>query len=334
MVDSVTLDIKDLIKDLNNKKAFGQLDLGDIFGLGGSKIIGNTDLGDFFTGLSKVNFSNVKLDKIDFGNFLDGVGSFFGNITGNNFKVDKLFSDLGNVDLLNGIKLGGLFKDLSDRTFPIFKDVGVNDFINVIDAVDVVDNSGNVDLLGGIGSVLNALGNSGALQNFVVNNLLFGGVGGIAGVVLKGLASNDFMRGGDGVDKLLGQLGNDLLNGGAGNDLLRGLVGNDVLAGLFDDDLLDGGKGNDTLIGGKGIDELIGGKGNDRFVVELNGGNDIIKDFQNTLDRITVLGKFDFKDLGITQKGSSTVISVGNQEIATLKGVDKALIGMSDFLFI
>ncbi|MBW4513638.1 MAG: hypothetical protein KME11_00255 [Timaviella obliquedivisa GSE-PSE-MK23-08B] len=333
---SLALDIKDLITDLNNKKAFGQLDLGDIFGLStnSNKVVGNSDLGDFFNGLSKVNFSNIKLDKIDFGDFFRGVSSFFSNVTGKDFKVDKLFSDVGNVDLLQGIKLGSLFRGLSDTAFPMFTGVKVDDFIEVIDAFDAVDNSGNVDLLGGIGSVLNSLGSSGLLQDFVVNNLLFGGVGGIAGTVLKGLASNDFMRGGDGVDKLLGQVGDDLLNGGGGGDLLRGLVGNDVLAGLFGDDTLDGGKGNDTLIGGKGIDELIGGAGNDRFVVEINGGNDIIKDFKNSFDRIVVLGKVDFSDLDISQKNGSTIISVGDQDIATLKGVNKALINAADFLFI
>lgn len=333
---SLALDINDLITDLNNKKAFGQLDLGDVFGLSTSsnKVVGNSDLGDFFNGLSKVNFSNIKLDKIDFGDFFNGVSSFFNNVTGKDFKIDKLFSNVGNVDLLGNIKLGSLFKGLSDTAFPIFTGVQVDDFIEVIDAFDAVNNSGNVDLLGGIGSVLNSLGSSGLLQNFVVNNLLFGGVGGIAGTVLKGLASNDFMRGGDGVDRLLGQVGDDLLNGGGGGDLLRGLVGNDVLAGLFGNDALDGGKGNDTIIGGKGIDELIGGTGNDRFVVELNGGNDIIKDFKNSFDRITVLGKLDFNDLDISQKSGSTIISVGNQEIATLKGVSKSLINAADFLFI
>jgi Ca2+-binding RTX toxin-like protein len=333
---SVNLDIKDLIKDLNSKKAFGTLDLGDVFGLNGSgsgsKVVGNSDLGDFFNGLSKV--TNIKLDKVDFGNFFNGIGSFFDSLTGSNFKVEKLFSDLGKVDVLGDIKLGSLFKGLSDTAFPILSGVRVNDFIEVVDAFDAVNNSGNVDLLGGIGSVLNSLGSSGLLQNFVVNNLLFGGVGGIAGTVIKGLASNDFMRGGDGVDKLLGQVGDDLLNGGGGNDLLRGLVGNDVVAGLSGDDVLDGGKGNDTLIGGKGIDELLGGQGRDRFVIELNGGNDIVKDFQNTIDRIVVLGKLDFSDLDITQKNGSTIISVGNEQIATLKGVNKALINAADFLFI
>jgi Ca2+-binding RTX toxin-like protein len=332
--NSVNLDIKDLIKDLNNKKAFGNLDLGDVFGLSGSsKIVGSSDLGDFFSGLSKVNFSNIRLDKIDFGDFFTGIGSFFNSLTAGTFKVDKFFNDLGNVNVLQGIKLDSLFKDLSDVAFPIFGGVGVNDFINVIDAFDAVNNSGNVDLLGGIGSALDSLGSSGLLQNFVVNNLLFGGVGGVAGTVLKGLAGNDFMRGGDGVDKLLGQVGDDLLNGGGGGDLLRGLVGNDVLAGLFGDDTLDGGKGNDTLIGGKGIDELLGGKGGDRFVVEMNGGNDIIKDFANTIDRIVVMGKIDFKDLSISQSGSNTIISAGNQQIATLKGVEKAMISAADFLF-
>jgi Ca2+-binding RTX toxin-like protein len=333
---SLNLDIKDLITDLNNKKAFGQLDLGDVFGLSttSNKVVGSSDLGDFFNGLSKVDFSNIKLDKIDFGDFFNGISSFFSNVTGKDFKVDKLFSDLGDVNLLQGIKLGTLFKGLSDTAFPMFTGVHVDDFIQVIDAFDAVDNSGNVDLLGGIGSVLNSLGSSGLLQNFVVNNLLFGGVGGVAGTVLKGLASNDFMRGGDGIDKLLGQTGDDLLNGGGGGDLLRGLVGNDVLAGLLGNDALDGGKGNDTLIGGKGIDELIGGTGNDRFVVELNGGNDIIKDFKNSFDRITVLGKLDFSDLNIAQKNGSTIISAGGQEIATLQGVNKSLINAADFLFI
>jgi RTX calcium-binding nonapeptide repeat (4 copies) len=333
---SLALDIKDLITDLNNKKAFGQFDLGDIFGLSSNSntVVGNSDLGDFFNGLSKVDFSNIKLDKIDFGDFLNGVSSFFSNVAGKDFKVDKLFSDLGNVNLLQGITLGTLFKGLSDTAFPMFTGVEVDDFIQVIDAFDAVDNSGNVDLLGGIGSVLNALSSSGILQDFVVNKLMFGGVGGIAGTVLKGLASNDFMRGGDGVDKLLGQVGDDLLNGGGGGDLLKGLVGNDVLAGLFGDDALDGGKGNDTIIGGKGIDELIGGRGSDRFVVELNSGNDLIKDFKNGLDRITVLGNMDFNDLDISQKNGSTIISAGNQEIATLKGVKESLINAADFLFI
>jgi Ca2+-binding RTX toxin-like protein len=333
---SVNLDIKDLIKDLNSKKAFGTLDLGDVFGLNGSgsgsKVVGNSDLGDFFSGLSKV--SNIKLDKIDFGDFFDGIGSFFNSLTGSSFKVEKLFSDLGKVDVLGDIKLVNLFKGLTDTAFPILSGVEVNDFIEVVDAFDAVNNSNNVDLLGGIGSVLNSLGSSGLLQNFVVNNLLFGGVGGIAGTVIKGLASNDFMRGGDGIDKLIGQVGDDLLNGGGGGDILRGLVGNDVVAGLFGRDNLDGGVGNDTLIGGKDIDELLGGKGRDRFVVELNGGNDIIRDFQNTIDRVTVLGKLDFDDLNITQKNGSTIISVGNEQIATLRGVNKALINAADFLFI
>jgi RTX calcium-binding nonapeptide repeat (4 copies) len=333
---SLALDIKDLITDLTSKKAFGQLDLGDVFGLNttsNNKVVGNSDLGDFFSGLSKVNFSDIKLDKIDFGSFLDGVGSFFSNVTGKDFKVDQLFSDLGNVDLLQGITLGSLFKGLSDTAFPMFTGVKADQFIQVIDAFDAVDNSGNVDLLGGMGSVLNALTSSGLLQDFVVNNLLFGGVGGVAGTVLKGFASNDFMRGGESIDKLLGQAGDDLLNGGGGSDLLRGLVGDDVLAGLLGDDVLDGGRGSDTIVGGQGIDKLSGGKGNDRFVLETNGGNDIIKDFKNTFDRLVVLGNVDFNDLDISQKNGSTIISAGNQKIATLEGVKSTLIGAADFIF-
>jgi Ca2+-binding RTX toxin-like protein len=317
MADNLNLDIKDLIKDLSDKKAFGSLDLGDVLNLGGKRVSGRADLGDFFGGLSKVNLNGIKLDKVDFGDFLDGIGSFFGGITKKEFKVDKIFSELGNTNILNGIKLDSFFQDVSDSVFPIFQGVKVNDFIDVIDEFDVVDSNGNFDLLGGVGEVLDGLGDSGFLTNFVVDNLIFGGTGGIVGSVIKGaLRGNSFLRGTDSLDKVLGQKGSD------------------ILTGLLGDDILNGGKGVDTLIGGKGIDELIGGKGKDRFVVEFNGSNDLITDFKNSVDRIAVLGKFDFNDLDIDQKGSSTVISVGGQDIATLKGVNSSLINIADFIFI
>jgi Ca2+-binding RTX toxin-like protein len=123
--------------------------------------------------------------------------------------------------------------------------------------------------------------------------------------VLRGLAGDDNLNGGNGNDTLIGGLGNDTLTGGIGTDTAEysdatsgvtvnlqtlvgqavgGGLGTDTLSGIenltgstFDDTLtgdignnvLRGLAGNDTLNGFDGNDILIGGLGNDA----LNGGN-------------------------------------------------------------
>jgi len=80
---------------------------------------------------------------------------------------------------------------------------------------------------------------------------------------ITGGKGDDDLYGGTGNDKLYGQDGDDDLDGGAGNDLLDGGNGDDYLDGGDGDDTLLGGPGNDLLDGGNGNDELIGGAGND-----------------------------------------------------------------------
>ncbi|MCU0569094.1 MAG: hypothetical protein MUF49_21140, partial [Oculatellaceae cyanobacterium Prado106] len=284
---------------------------------GSVPIIGGLDLGDLFKGLSRVNFNDIQLDKIDLGDFFDGIGSFFQNLIGRDFKVDKFLNDFGDIDLIEGIKLDNLFGGLENMYLPVFGGVKVGDFMNVIDSLDVVDKQGNVDLLGGVGSVINALGDSGFLENFVVDNLLFGGVGGIAGQVVRGLVGDDFMTGSSVVKRLLGRGGDDLLSGGLGSKILNG------------------GAGNDFLIAGKGGDTLIGGKGRNNFVVDLvESSGAIVKDFSSSLDKIMVLGKVDFRDLDIRQSGRDAIVSVGRQDIVTVKNVDDAILTAGKFIFI
>ncbi|MDD0972982.1 calcium-binding protein [Pseudomonas fontis] len=89
------------------------------------------------------------------------------------------------------------------------------------------------------------------------------------------------MVGGAGDDILDGSTNTfDLrLEGGAGNDQLSGGKGNDRLEGGSGDDVLEGGLGQDILIGGAGNDTLRGGPGVDTYLIEVNGGQDVIEDF-------------------------------------------------------
>jgi Ca2+-binding RTX toxin-like protein len=105
-----------------------------------------------------------------------------------------------------------------------------------------------------------------------------------------------------------------LVSGMAGNDWLRGHVGGDTL---------DGGIGADTLIGAGGNDLLIGGKGGDTYVFARGDGQDTIVDadsswFVNDTLKLTDIGSTQLwfgqtgKDLNIQVLGSTDSMTVKN----------------------
>ncbi len=98
----------------------------------------------------------------------------------------------------------------------------------------------------------------------------------------------DRAYGATGNDTLFGNRGADALSGNNGNDWLYGGDGNDTLSGQSNNDRLFGGTGNDSLDGGTGNDVLTGGAGADAFVFTSNDGNDVIRDFQDDVDRIDI----------------------------------------------
>jgi len=124
---------------------------------------------------------------------------------------------------------------------------------------------------------------------------LMQGAGGIDS--FRGWAGNDTLRGGDGDDFLSGDAGFDSLFGDNGNDVLNGGLGNDKLQGGLGADTLLGGVGDDVLTGGPGRDVLVGGRGADKFVFNAltHSGTtpqtaDVIRDFQNGIDKIVLTG--------------------------------------------
>jgi Ca2+-binding RTX toxin-like protein len=104
--------------------------------------------------------------------------------------------------------------------------------------------------------------------------------------LLRGGRDNDTLYGGDGSDTIYGDLGDDVVQGNIGNDTVAGGDGNDTIRGGQNDDTVMGDAGNDLLYGDLGNDILWGGAGADFFEYYSGNGNDLIQDFQWSVDRL------------------------------------------------
>ena len=149
---------------------------------------------------------------------------------------------------------------------------------------------------------------------------------------LKGSGGADDLFGGGGNDTLLGGLGRDKLIGGGKNDVLNGGADNDTLIGGGGADKLIGGSGKDRLTAGAGADTLTGGGGADQFVFAPRQGVNLVKDFQNGVDKIKLNGVSNFGQLAIGEAQGDAVIRF-NKTVIRLDGVDSDLIDRSDFIF-
>jgi hypothetical protein len=132
-------------------------------------------------------------------------------------------------------------------------------------------------------------------------------------------------------DNLLGTAHNDILLGSINDNILTGGEGNDILKGGSGNDILIGGKGRDRLWGGLGLDKLMGGSGNDEFILKARTGLDMIEDFQNGRDRLSLSGGVNFDRLSIISKGRNTLIKLDGKSLALLEGVAASQINAQDF---
>ena len=118
--------------------------------------------------------------------------------------------------------------------------------------------------------------------------------------------------------EIRGTSGDDSLDGTADADDIWGLRGADTLSGL---------DGDDRLTGGQGDDILTGGSGSDFFVFANDSGNDIITDFEDSIDRLVFSATgLTFADLTISAAGSYTLILDGLGNSITLAGINPATI--------
>ena len=122
-----------------------------------------------------------------------------------------------------------------------------------------------------------------------------------------------------------------------------GWMDDDELYGESGDDLLVGNNGNNILDGGEGSDTLVGGDGTDIFVLREGDGSaseegaDIIKDFSDGFDLMSLPETLSFDDLYIYQGNNGVVVSrlvnnSGAEILAVLENIQSDMVTISDFI--
>jgi Ca2+-binding RTX toxin-like protein len=191
-------------------------------------------------------------------------------------------------------------------------------------------------VLGLITTPSNPLNNS--IQGTQGDDSLYGTVG---SDFIYGLEGNDQIFGSEGENKLFGGAGNDSLYGGSQDDLIYGgsendtifaSDGNNTVYGEFGDDIIYSGAGNDRIDGGTGNDTLWLGGGQDIVVLAKGFGTDVINNFQVGQTEIGLSGGLRFSDLAIAQGDGATLISAGNELLASLSWVQASSINASSFV--
>ncbi|MDA9991355.1 hypothetical protein N9E48_11205, partial [Paracoccaceae bacterium] len=100
----------------------------------------------------------------------------------------------------------------------------------------------------------------------------------------------DRLDGGDLADILSGDDNSNVIYGQGGEDTIYGGAGNDTLHGGFGSDVISGGNGDDWLNGGADglTDYLTGGPGSDTFYFPKGFGHDVIVDFSDGSDVLSI----------------------------------------------
>lgn len=213
-----------------------------------------------------------------------------------------------------------------------FKGSSAGEVINGSDGKDSLRGAGGADLINAGAGDDHADGDEGndEIYGGAGNDRLFGRDGndyidgGVGDDQILGGEGNNVLIGGDGDDNLIAQAGDDILLGGAGDDNLKGKAGNDVLEGGAGNDRIFGDDGDDILSGGAGDDLLNGGDGADTYILALGEGIDTILGFNVGEDLISLAEGLTFGDLSFEQVGSRTAITVGEETLALLNGVNAA----------
>ena len=185
--------------------------------------------------------------------------------------------------------------------------------------------------------------------------------GGIGSDSLTGSSGDDTLYGGgaisaptDNDDTLIGGLGDDFLYGNGDEDVLYGDLsfnditgGNDIIFGGLGEDSIYGSGGNDTLygnddedllVGGYGDDVLIGGSGEDVMVFLNNGGYDLVLDFSDSNDilsiqRTATIQSFADVHAHLISDINGSFIDLGNSSGIVLAGIAASQLDATDFFF-
>ena len=170
---------------------------------------------------------------------------------------------------------------------------------------------------GGSGVDLFSLGNG--------NNTVYGNEGanrvntGLGDDLIYGGSGDDVVIAGDGNNTIYANDGLNRITTGKGNDVVYTGSGNEIVSTGAGDDLIYAGDGNNTISAGIGNDTVYVGKGVNKFTLDAGIGSTTIFGFD--ADDLIVRGSgLQATDvLTATISGNDTLISKGDDLLATLK---------------
>jgi Ca2+-binding RTX toxin-like protein len=124
------------------------------------------------------------------------------------------------------------------------------------------------------------------------------------------------------------------VSGASGSDTVNFIF---IQAGTAPNPTLQGTSGKDVIFATEGNDTLTGGAGKDQFVFSdtLSGAVHTITDFETPLDKIDLrefTAVHSLTDISVTQDGSSTLVSIGNDSIL-LQNVLPSNVHPGNFIF-
>ncbi|HAA30966.1 MAG TPA: hypothetical protein DCE56_28755 [Cyanobacteria bacterium UBA8553] len=161
------------------------------------------------------------------------------------------------------------------------------------------------------------------------DDLIYGGEGSDA--IYAGEGVNTIYSG-DGDDLIYGGSNSDRIDAGAGNDQIFANGGNNTILGGAGNDTIYSGSGNDFINAGAGSDTIWLGGGIDTVVIAKGNGIDTINNFQLGQTRIGLSGGLTFNDLAIAQGTGTTLISAGNELLASLSWVQASSLTTDSFV--
>ncbi|PLS22084.1 M10 family metallopeptidase [Neptunicoccus cionae] len=193
--------------------------------------------------------------------------------------------------------------------------------------------------------------------------------GGAGRDFINGLSGDDELFGGSGDDTLVGGTGSDIIVGGSGRDTvdfssassgvtvklwngtgtsgeaagdlyydienIKGSGYKDYLIGSNEEDnTIIGGAGDDLLNGLRGNDVYDGGSGADIFAFSVDGGQDKILHFEDTIDIVDLTGSLSFSDLSLSSiaGGVRAAVTSSASHYIDLLGVSIADVSSNDFM--
>ncbi|MEQ9642670.1 MAG: calcium-binding protein [Alphaproteobacteria bacterium] len=194
-------------------------------------------------------------------------------------------------------------------------------------------NAGEDTLLGGDGNdTLRGQFNDDQLLGGNGHDLIFGGAN---NDTIEGSLLDDTINGNSGNDSIVGGVGDDVLRGQAGLDIIFGGDGDDMVLGMQGADQLFGGNGNDQITGGPANDTMTGGAGADIFIFAALQGANVITDFADNVDKISLVGVASFAALTIVDGAGGATVTFEDSPTTsiTLTGIAANQLTAADFFF-